>query len=383
MSSDSLIICPDCGTQITVPPLTIPPSKCHKCSNNFSGYSKCSLCNNFTKKSICEFCGYNQITKQLTYQCMTCREPIRKDSSACDICIDWPKSLKNIIKSIFAFSDLKNEGLIKREQFEAKIIDIVEGGVSNNIPVNVVKDYLSIFVKLLDNKHIDENIYDKISDMLLARCKVSEKPQESLNKKIEKAPKITRNDNSISELNVDGALVNEEVRPDKRQPSEEAGLPSKEMMSSLEDRQRYFDKGLKLIKLFQHDEGLKQITVAAKMGHSQARRYLKDISLGGKVNYLSKQKRKAREIGETESYLKSRKIEKPPDTYHHDKADVPSKDQTKKGTMGVGVKIILSIVAVFVGSVVMSLIKEFQGFGILHGLAGIGTVWVIYYIWTR
>ena len=51
--------------------------------------------------------------------------------------------------------------------------------------------------------------------------------------------------------------------------------------------------------------------------------------------------------------------------------------------MRVGVKIIWSIVAVFVGSVVMGLINEFQGFGILHGLAGIGTIWVIYYIWSR
>jgi len=431
MASDSFIICPDCGTKTIVPPLHVPPNKCHNCSHNFMGYYKCSscnnfteigpdnvceicgyrpktkefydtcrscgeyilkdsnackicgyykcpLCNNFSKKGPCEICGYNPDTRQLTYKCKTCGEPIRKDASACKICLDWPTGLKNITKSIFALSDFNIDGLIKKEQFEVKVMDIVVSGVSNQISINEMKNYLSKFKKMLDDDHIDENIYDKISDLLLARCEFSEKSQELLTKKIEKTPKIAKIDNSTSEsINVEGALVIEEVQPDtdKKHHADEDFLA-----------QSYYKNGLIMKKYkdkISNDEGIKLIAHAAKLGHFEAKRYLKDNKLEFTANNLKKHKPNIRKVSKTEGYLQSNKIEKPPDTYHHDKADVPSKDQTKKGTMGVGVKIIWTIVTLFIGSVVMGLIHEFQGFGILHGLAGIGTGWGVIHIWSR
>ena len=91
----------------------------------------------------------------------------------------------NISDSIGSFSNLYKKGLIKKEQFEAKIIDIVKSDVSGGITLKAVEDYLLFFKKMLSNSQIDEKLYDEISDLLLAKCKVSDKPRETSEKKRE------------------------------------------------------------------------------------------------------------------------------------------------------------------------------------------------------
>lgn len=231
----------------------------------------------------------------------------------------------DIIDAINSFSNLHDKGLIKKGQFEAKVVDIVESSVSNSISLNTLENHLLSFKKMLDDDRIDEKIYDKISDLLLARCEISEKYQESLTKKNE-TPGIAKIDNSTDELlNVD-----------------EAALRSKEIKSLQQEAQAYYEKGLNLIKNYRTDDGVKSIAIAADLNHRQAKKYLIDnqqlveakkyikySKLGVKANN-SKQIRKKREIGETESYLKSKKIEKPLGTHRYYKEDVPSKGQNSE-----------------------------------------------------
>jgi len=202
----------------------------------------------------------------------------------------------NISDSIASFSNLYKKKLINKEQFEAKIIDIVKSDVSNGISLNAIEDYLLPFKKMLDDDQIDQNIYNKISDLLLAKCEVSEKPQEMLHKE---TPKIMNNDNSTGEsFNVEGALIVEEVQPNtdthlsrrKNKPRYQnrekppkiqknynfANVPPKVVGAALPGPQAYFHKGLGLIDLFKHDEGMKYMAYAAKLNHTEAIKYLKD-----------------------------------------------------------------------------------------------------------
>jgi gas vesicle protein len=250
---------------------------------------------------------------------------------------------------------LNINGLIRREQFEAKVIDIVESGVSNQIAVNVVKDYLTIFKKMLDNNQIDEKIYDKISNLLLARCEVSGNSQETLTKKREKILEIEKDD-SLSDLR------------------------SKVGESSLSAPHACYLKGLYLLEHSRHNEGINFIARAANLGHTEAKRYLKANKLETKAKKLLRQKKiekthqireigendnladnldhsdlearanlkaranyllrpnkvekthQIRVIGENEKYLQSKKIEKPPDTHLHDKDNILLKDQNRRNS---------------------------------------------------
>ena len=119
------------------------------------------------------------------------------------------------------------------------------------------------------------------------------------------------------------------------------------------------------------------------MGHFEAKIYLKDNNIEERANDLLKEKKHPRVLGETESYLKSRGIERPPVTQQQTNDNDSQTAETEKRGMGVGGKIFMTIIVLFVGSVIMGLIKEAQGFGILHGLAGIGTVCGLFLVWKK
>jgi len=259
----------------------------------------------------------------------------------------------NISDSIGSFSNLYKKGLIKKEQFEAKIIDIVKSDVSDGITLKAVEDYLLFFKKMLSNSQMDEKLYDEISDLLLAKCKVSEKPKEPPAREIEKTHEIAKADDTANEAGVQ----EKKIRPEQKDAQEyyekgrnliftdanmaiayitraanlgHAGaikflkaranldetlnksLSSNEKEKKTEeDAQAYYTKGINLV-LKNNDEGIKDLARAAKMGHSGAKSYLKNNKLEGRANLLSRADLQTRKVGD---------VKKPPVTQQKTKIE--------------------------------------------------------------
>lgn len=281
---DFLKLCPSCGQ---IPEAT---DTCTHCG--FKLFKSCPSCGhkNAHDEKQCAHCGFNFFKP-----CPSCSHKNAYSKKQCAQCgIDFGQAYRflNELSAADKIIELYRDQLIEKDQLEAKLVGLITSIVDEHITIVTAKFYLQTLKKYVNDGHIDNSLYKKLSDQILNRCDLTASADPQAGPKNTPAEKPAR------------------------------GAPSHLPASSAKP--------------------------------------------AGGLNPPPKQQPPA-----------------PPPAKQIKTERGTNRGNPEQGTKKIGTKITLSVFILFAGGVLMGLIEEFQGHGILHGIAGIGTVWGLFHVWGK